>query len=218
VSVHTPSSLPAGRRLSVALGARPTSFPEGADHVIGVLPGEGIGPEVIGVTLDVLEVVARHTPSRRFCVESGGKIGLPAQQESGRALSDEVIGFCADIFGRQGALLCGPGGGRFVYEMRNHFDLYCKFTPLRPLRALAETGPVRPGAKADVDIVMVRENTGGTYHGKWGTHREAGVETAYQNSEYRHDHVERILRTAVNLAAQAGRRASDQLLVGEGAG
>ena len=53
---------------------------------------------------------------------------------TGRALTDEVAEFCGEIFQSGGAVLCGPGGGRFVYDMRRRFDLFCKISPLRPLK------------------------------------------------------------------------------------
>lgn len=101
------------------------------EYVIGVLPSEGIGPEIIGVTLDILEHLS-NVSAKRFDISIGGKIGLPARIESGNALSREVIEFCQSVFSRRGAILCGPGGGRFVYDLRARFDLFCKFTPIRP--------------------------------------------------------------------------------------
>ena len=72
--------------------------------VIGVLPGEGIGPEIIDVTLDILDLV-NQAYGNQFKVLMGGKIGLPAQAESGRTLTQEVIDFCQSIFSRKGAIL-----------------------------------------------------------------------------------------------------------------
>jgi len=181
---------------------------------IGVLPGEGIGPEIINAALQVLEVVVANS-ARRFNVYTGGKIGIPAKKESGRVLTKEVVEFCDSIFSKGGALLCGPGGGRFVYELRQEFDLFCKLTPLLPLNVLADAGVVKREARADVDIVLVRENTGGLYFGKWGRKvNEQNVLTAYQNIEYRVDEVLRILEVAIRLAA--GRRKKLCLVVKHG--
>ena len=127
------------------------------EYVIGVLPSEGIGPEIIGVTLDILEHLS-NVSAKRFDISIGGKIGLPARIESGNALSREVIEFCQSVFSRRGAILCGPGGGRFVYDLRARFDLFCKFTPIRPTSALDDIGAIRPGNLTDVDMVAVREN------------------------------------------------------------
>ncbi len=170
--------------------------------VIGVLPGEGVGSEVIPVTLALLEQLMART-SRRFELRRGGDIGKAALAAHGSSLTGEVVEFCRDAFADGGAILCGPGGDRFVYELRARFDLFCKFTPLRPCPALRDTGVLRPTALAGVDIVAVRENVGGLYFGEWGQRRdEAGGSTAYHHFAYEERDVERILRVAVNLARQ----------------
>lgn len=169
-------------------------------RVVGVLPGEGIGPEVVRVALDVLEALADAT-GERFEIRSGGPIGAEAQRLTGKSLSDDIAGFCEEIFGAGGALLCGPGGARFVYELRKRFDLYCKFTPLAPAPALKDRGPLRPERLEGVDIVAVRENVGGLYFGEGGRETDAqGRETAFQRFAYREDQVERILGVAAKLA------------------
>src|SRR3954447_899708 len=101
------------------------SFDPAGTHLIGVLHGEGVGPEVVAVALDLLGILARHS-SRRIELREGGEIGVPAKAAGGRCLSAEVAAFAAEIFGEGGVLFCGPGGDRFVYELREEFDLYCK--------------------------------------------------------------------------------------------
>jgi len=170
--------------------------------VIGVLTGEGVGSEVIPVTLALLEQLMTRT-SRRFELRRGGDIGKSALAAHGCSLSDEVAEFCRNVFADGGAILCGPGGDRFVYELRARFDLFCKFTPLRPCPALRDAGVLRPTALDGVDIVAVRENVGGMYFGEWGRHRNAaGGSTAYHRFAYEERDVERILRVALNLARQ----------------
>ena len=175
------------------------------EYTRGVFPGEGIGPEVIGVSLQLLEAVARGTPIN-FKVRIGGKIGLPAQRETGHVLTPEVLAFCESIFAQGGVILCGPAGGRFVYELRSRFDLFCKITPLLPLPALRDTGVVKADALEDVDILMVRENSGGIYLGQWKEKADADGLTASHSFEYREDQVERILRVAIGLANMRRRR------------
>ncbi|NNC89422.1 MAG: 3-isopropylmalate dehydrogenase, partial [Akkermansiaceae bacterium] len=124
-----------------------------------------------------------------------------AREECGADLSSEVEGFCEDIFSRQGAVLCGPGGGRFVYDLRARFDLFCKLTPVTPLPALADAGVMKASARRDVDLVVVRENAGGLYFGE-GAQRGAGPErSADHRFAYREDEVARILEVAMRLAA-----------------
>jgi 3-isopropylmalate dehydrogenase len=192
------------QRLADAVPAWPTDFDPKRSHVVGVLTGEGIGREVVPAALEVLRTLGRHT-SRRFEIRTGGPIGIDAQKISGKSLTDEVMEFCGAVFRDQGAVFCGPGGGRFVYDLRAHFDLYCKFTPLKPLPALRDAGVLRPEHLGGIDIVAVRENTGGLYFGEWGR-REGDSAVAFQRFSYRAEEVERILGVAHRLARSRRRR------------
>ena len=149
---------------SEAIAGWPKTSP--ADpFVVGYFVGEGIGAEIVPPALELLEAVCEKF-GRKIDCRKGGLIGKPAIVKAGKALTDEAIDFCSEIFSRQGAILCGPGGSRFVYELRARFDLYCKFTPLVPSPALKDTGCLRESHLEDVDILAVRENTGGLYFGE----------------------------------------------------
>ncbi len=165
--------------------------------LVGVLPGDGIGPEVIDVTLAVLEAAAPEVEVRR-----GGPIGVAARESLGCDLPPEVEDWCTSIFAEEGALLCGPGGGRFVYDLRRRFDLFCKLTPVRPMPALADAGPVRWAARREADLVVVREGAGGIYLGE---SRLEGDEARHE-LVYREHEVRRIVDAGVRLAeARSGR-------------
>jgi 3-isopropylmalate dehydrogenase len=168
-------------------------------RVIGVLPGEGIGPEIIDASIRLLAAIESVT-GLTFELRYGGKIGVDAVRESGQALTPAVTGFCADVFSAGGAIFCGPGGGRFVYDLRATFDLFCKLVPLQPLPALAGTGVLVPGAVRDVDILLIRENTGGLYVGETGTEVTDGGTRAWHRFHYDEDEVDRILRLAIRAA------------------
>lgn len=173
--------------------------------VLGVLPGEGSGPEVVGASLDVLAAVAGAL-DLAIDVRTGGSIGQAAVRECGAALSPDVDAFCRAVFGAGGALLCGPGGGRFVYDLRRRFDLYCKLAPIAPLPALRNAGVVRPQALERVDMLIVRENTAGLYAGEWGETEADGERCAWQRVGYREGEVRRILQAALALARSRRRR------------
>ncbi len=169
-----------------------------------MLRGEGVGPEVVDVALELLDVVA-ETLDLTFDVREGGPIGVPAIRASGRALTAEVSAFCEDVFSDRGALLCGPGGGRFVYELRRHFDLYTKLTPIEPSPALGTLGPLRPEAREGVRMVIVRENTGGVYQGDW-TPATRSEDEATHRFGYTRTQTERILRVAFGLSRKRTKR------------
>lgn len=168
-------------------------------HLIGVLPGEGVGPEIVPLALKLLAPLA-DTSNHRFIIRTGGPIGCESKRLCGASLSAEVIAFTEEIFADGGALFCGPGGDRFVHELRKRFDLFCKFTPLQPLTALRNCGPVEPQRLAGVDIIAVRENIGGLYQGKWNNESVSGKQVARHSFEYREDEVDRIILVALRLA------------------
>jgi 3-isopropylmalate dehydrogenase len=163
--------------------------------VIGVVRGEGVGPEVVGAALTVLRALER-TSGLRFDVRDGGEVGDPSR--TGGGLREDTAAFCAAIFAAGGALLCGPAGGRFVYDLRGRFDLFCKIVPLRPSPALADAALVRPDLLTDVDILLVRENVAGLYFGEYG--RSSDGRIAYQHLAYAAEQVARIIAVAADLA------------------
>ncbi|MDA0658067.1 MAG: isocitrate/isopropylmalate family dehydrogenase [Planctomycetota bacterium] len=122
-------------------------------YTIGALPGEGIGPELVAGALQVLDAVA-DVRGLRFEVFTGAEIGLPAIAKSGRPLTEEVVGFCSDVFERGGAILAGAGGDRFVYEMRRRFDLFCKLNPVVPHPALHDSAVVKSNHLAGLSLPL----------------------------------------------------------------
>jgi len=174
--------------------------PEGV-LTVGVLPGEGIGREVVAAALRVLAAI-ESACGRRFEIRTGGAIGREAEVLSGRPLTEEVVSFCREVFDGGGAVLAGPGGGRFVYELRRRFDLYCKISPLCPRDALASVGPLKPSTGgARTDVLIVRENVGGVYQGQWGDAVEAGEGRVCEHRfRYTERQVRRILESAAALA------------------
>ncbi len=193
-------------RLAPFVGAGCGSFDPASLHVVGVLQGEGVGTEVVPAALELLDVLCAHT-ARKFDVRQGGPIGFPAKALHGESLSGEVIEFVANIFQKKGALFCGPGGERFVYDLRRKFDLFCKFTPLEPLPELRRAGVLRPEIVASASIVAVRENLGGVYQGEWTTRLDDdGSTTATHTFNYNDRVVRRILKVALALAASRRKR------------
>jgi 3-isopropylmalate dehydrogenase len=163
--------------------------------VIGVLPGEGVGPEVIGSAIRVLEAVQAAT-GRSLEVFSQG-----SADSNGADPSAAVIEFCEATFARRGPVLAGPYGGRVVYDLRRHFDLYCKLNPLMPSPELKGAARLRPEHLHGVDIMVVREGTEGVYQGGWqemlsdSGERRAGHWFSYSEAAAR-----RILQRAAEIA------------------
>lgn len=178
----------------------PSGFPADPGYVVGVLPGTGIGPQVVDSALKVLRVTARAL-DLKFVVRHGGPIGEEAEAKYGRGLIEPVTSFCAGIFAAGGAVLSGPGGGRYVYDLRRHFDLFCKFVPVTPWPALAFAGKLASRHLRGVDLLIVRDNAGGVYQGEWTQRRTETGRRAEHNFHYTEAQVRRITEVAARAAA-----------------
>ena len=147
-----PSFMPGRWSDCISADVSKTTAPRTMPRLLGVLKGEGIGPEVIGITLKVLRALEGIGPAR-FELEWGGPIGIDAESVYGKALTDEVVEFCRNVFARGGAVLAGPGGGRFVYDMRKALDLFCKLNPLKVTPEMASSGHMKSRYLQDVDKI-----------------------------------------------------------------
>ncbi len=205
ITIPPASSLPSARA-SVAAWSRialdlPAPAPPLGAVVIGVLEGEGVGPQIVATALRLLPIL-EECSGIRFDVRFGGPIGRDAEHQCGQPLSNAVTRFCSEIFEQGGALLAGAGGGRFVYDMRREFDLFLKLTPIRPYPELVGAGRLRPDALDEVDILMVRDNASGIYQGSWTD--EIVVDEGRlcrQTFEYKESEVLRVVEVGARLAA-----------------
>jgi 3-isopropylmalate dehydrogenase len=169
--------------------------------LIGVLPGEGIGPEVVGAALDALRQL-EDAGGSRVAIEFGGPIGKLAERDSGTALPDEVLSFCEGVLRRGGAILSGPGGGRYVYDLRRRLGLFIKVSPIQNHLGLPEASPLRPESLEAVDLLIARENLGGIYQGHSTAARaEDGGSLVEHRFSYSESEVHRFLAAAARLAA-----------------
>ena len=169
--------------------------------VIGVLPGEGIGPEITRAALEVLEAVS-HGTGIKPSITTGGHIGCDAERISGTPLSDDVIAFCQGVFDQSGTILNGPGGSRYVYDLRRQFDLFFKISPIQIGNALPEASPVKGELLQGLDLLVARENISGLYQGLPHTDFDENGEAVTRHEfTYRESEVLRFLNAAARLAA-----------------
>jgi 3-isopropylmalate dehydrogenase len=177
---------------------------------IAVLPGDGIGPEVMREALKVLEAVgeAYDMPFTLHEAEVGGC----AIDRHGTALPPQTLALCE----KSDAILFGSVGGprwealppeqqperAALLPLRKHFGLFCNLRPARVFKALAHTSPLKPEIVKDgFDVLCVRELTGGIYFGApKGREGQGPDESAYDTMIYSRREIERIARTAFDIA------------------
>jgi 3-isopropylmalate dehydrogenase len=166
---------------------------------IVLLPGDGIGPEIVGATRLLLESLGEF----EFEEQLMGGCSIDAH---GTALTDEVLDACLSA----DAVLLGAVGGpkwdttdpnaprpeQGLLGLRKGMGLYANLRPVRPSPALVGSSPLRPERIAGTDLLVVRELTGGIYFGDSG--REG--DSAHDTCEYSAAEIERIARVGFEAA------------------
>lgn len=162
-------------------------------HSIAVLPGDGIGPEVIRAAVEVVNAASRRFG---FMVRySEYPVGGAALDASGDPLPSETLEGCLSA---DAVLLGAVGGPRWNHVSADHRP---EQGLLRLRSSLGVYANLRPVRTESIDVLIVRELTGGIYFGRPSDRRTIdGVETARDTMVYTRPEVERIARVAFDMA------------------
>jgi 3-isopropylmalate dehydrogenase len=175
---------------------------------IAVLPGDGIGKEIIKGAIEILETIGErfhHTFSFTY-----GEIGGSAIDSTGVPLPEETITLCKE----SDAILLGAVGGpkwetlpvhlrpeQGLLQIRKELGLYANLRPTTYYPSLSDSSPLRKEIIEGVDMLMVRELTGGIYFGKPSERREVnGKEAVVDTLYYEKEEIRRVIRQAFELA------------------
>jgi len=176
---------------------------------IALLPGDGIGPEIVGEAVKVLGAVEKKF-GHKF-IYNKALVGASAIDATGDPYPAETHKICEQsdvvLFGAIGdpkydndpSAKVRPEQG--LLRMRKALGLYANIRPLAVFDALAHRSPLKTEIVRGADFVCVRELTGGIYFGKPQGRSEDG-NTAYDTCVYTREEIERVLRLAFDLAAQ----------------
>ncbi|HXN08655.1 MAG TPA: 3-isopropylmalate dehydrogenase [Candidatus Acidoferrales bacterium] len=174
---------------------------------IAVLPGDGIGPEVIRAAVSVLALVRPDLE----CTEAD--VGAAALRSGKPPLPDETRALC----NRSAAILFGAVGSpeyddaplsrrpeKALFSLRHAYGLFANIRPVRVYPGLEAESSLLPQLVAGLNLVVIRELTGGIYFGTPKEQRmgKDGVEEAVDTMFYRAPEVERIARVAFEFAQQ----------------
>ena len=179
---------------------------------IVLLPGDGIGPEVVAEAVRVLNAIAQkfgHT--FEFTERLMGGCSIDAY---GSSLTDETLADCQ----KSDAVLLGAVGGpkwddptakdrpeRGLLALRKGLGVFANLRPVKVHPALIDSSPLKPEKLKGVDILVIRELTGGLYFGQpKGRSEVDGHVRAVDTLEYHDYEVQRVVELAFQLAA--GRR------------
>lgn len=180
---------------------------------IAVLPGDGIGPEIIGQALRITEVICEkfgHELEYKY-----GIVGASAIDQVGNPYPDETHELCmksdAVLFGAIGdpkydnnpSAKVRPEQG--LLAMRKKLGLYANLRPITTFPSLIHKSPLRTNLVEGADFMCVRELTGGLYFGRPQGRSEDG-NTAYDTCVYTREEIERIVHLAYKLALQRNKK------------
>lgn len=180
--------------------------------IIAVLPGDGIGPEIMKEALKVLDVIADEHGHNFIYHEAD--FGGAAYDKHRHPFPKETI----DICDKADAILKGPIGGPnydkiedpslrpeagALLPLRKRYDTFANYRPLKLTPALVSSSPFKPEEIGDeLEILMIRELTGGSYFGEKIEEgvNERGIKFARDVEDYTEPQVERIARVAFSEA------------------
>ena len=182
---------------------------------ICVFPGDGIGPEVVREALSVLRTIEEVSGRRRFETEEellgGASYDAHRVPMTDRALA---LAKAAD------AVLLGAVGGpkwdplpfevrpeRALLGLRKSLGLFANLRPAKVHAPLLDASPLRRELVEGIDLMVVRELTGGIYFGEpRGIRMENGVETGINTEVYTRPEIERVARVAFELSRKRSRK------------
>jgi len=177
-------------------------------HIV-LLPGDGIGPEVVESAVLVLHKAAQ-LGQMELRLEHGW-IGGSALDLCGEPILEETLEACRQA---DAVLLGAVGGPKWenlpghlrpeagLLRLRKEMGVYANIRPVLSRPSLASFTPYRPEILHGVDLVMVRELTGGIYFGEKGRSEDA----AFDMCSYKRSEIERITRVAAKLAQKRKKR------------
>ncbi|HEX8998036.1 MAG TPA: 3-isopropylmalate dehydrogenase [Ktedonobacterales bacterium] len=175
---------------------------------IAVMGGDGIGPEVTAEAVRALIAVGQRY-GHTFTLHEA-LVGQAAVDVEGAAISEETLALCqrvdAILFGAVGGTAHGDPNSKTeplnsLFRLRKELELFANVRPVRPLPALLGSSTLKRATLRNVDMLVVRELTGGLYYGVPSEIRESPKgASAVDTMAYTEVEIERIVRYAFELA------------------
>ena len=175
---------------------------------IAVLPGDGIGQEIIPEAMKVLDAVLKDSAVKFDFQEY--LIGGAAIDARGKALPEDTLAACKEA---DAVLLGAIGGPKWdtlpakerpelgaLLPLRKELELYANIRPIKMIPSLISSSALKEDVVKNVDMVVIRELTGGLYFGEKG--RKENPKAAYDVLVYTEEEIRRIVEFAFVLAGQ----------------
>jgi 3-isopropylmalate dehydrogenase len=185
-----------------------------SEYNIAVVSGDGIGPEIIAEAVKVLNVIgSKYKHKFNYTSVLAGGIAI---DKTGECLPAETIKICKE----SDAVLLGAVGGpkwdnvptdsrpeRALLGLRKELNLFANLRPAKMFDCLADACPLKPEIiKGGLDIMIVRELTGGIYFGDHGIEENESNKVAFDVERYSEFEIRRILKKAYTIARKRNKK------------
>lgn len=161
---------------------------------IAVLPGEGIGLEVVEATITILQQIAT-THEFQLQVDYG-VIGETAFKQYGAYFPEVTADLCSQADG----ILFGAVSKGGLLELRKQFDFFINLRPVKTFPSLISKSSLKSDRLAEVDILFVRELVSGIYFGASGRREDERGSYGYHTMQYYDWQIQRIAKVALEKA------------------
>ncbi|MBL1276453.1 MAG: 3-isopropylmalate dehydrogenase [Ectothiorhodospiraceae bacterium] len=173
-------------------------------YEILVMPGEGVGPEIVEQGVAVLEAIDEIFGWGLEITEY--EVGNAAFKKTGHHLPPDAKAACDRLKGSSNAaILFGAVTAEPISILRKNYDLFANLRPIRSTAALSDISPLKPTLQRELDMLIVRELTSGIYYGKMESGKDEHGRWASQAMYYHEDEVRRIAKVALQAAEKSRR-------------
>ncbi|QEI41742.1 3-isopropylmalate dehydrogenase [Dolichospermum sp. UHCC 0315A] len=163
---------------------------------IVAIPGEGIGPEVVEASLQILQHVAKI---EGFTLRVDyGWLGATAFLQMGSYFPQATVQLCDGANG----IVFGAVSQGGLLELRKHYDFFCNLRPIRIVDSLVHKSSLRPEKVQGLDILIIRELVSGIYFGPAGRSSDEKGAYGYHTMLYYDEEIRRIARIALQKAQE----------------
>lgn len=179
-----------------------------------LLPGDGIGPDIINEAEKTIQQLNEQF-SLKIEMEKA-LVGGAAIDSSGEALPESTL----NLANQSNAILLGAVGGpnwdknppekrpeKGLLQLRKHFNLFANLRPAMLYSQLVDASSLKPSLVSNLDLIIIRELTGGLYFGEpRGIETKSGVRVGYNTMIYYETEIERIAKVAFEIARKRNKK------------
>jgi len=167
---------------------------------VGIIKGEGIGPDIIDAALACLQEIERIGEAKFNFISYEGSFDYSSQTYL------QLKHFYNSIKKHKGVIFRASLYAPLVYQLRRDFNFFYKLVFLRSIPELLDVSPLKKEVAEKVDILLIRDNNCGPYHGEFWLKNESNIHEVGCTFKYTQSHIMNIANVAFSLSMSRDRR------------